>query len=165
MEFDIQKFTSAAFTPRTGEVEVEALRTFFKGLTAKQKPKWKVRGLTGNELAQCNEAQQRNRARGAIAEGLLSGVDDKVSSAVKEMLGTGRAVPDEIAKRIEMLVIGSVEPTCSHQLAVRLSEAFPVEFYQLTTEVVKLTGLGGEPGKPKRSSGSPTSKPRSSSAT
>ncbi|NIC05267.1 hypothetical protein [Billgrantia bachuensis] len=165
MEFDVQKFTSAAFSPRTDEVPVEALRPFFKGLSAKQKPKWKVRGLTGAELALCNEAQARNRNRNAIAEGMLSGVDDKVAEAVKALLGADGKVPDELAKRIEMLVIASVEPACTHQVAVKLAEAFPVEFNQLTNEIVKLTGQGGEPGKPKRSSGTKTSSSPSSSAT
>lgn len=165
MEFDVQKFTSTAFQQRTGEVEVEGLRPFFKGVAEKEVPRWRVRGLSGAELALSNEAMTRNRNRNAIAEGMLSGVDDKVAEAVKGLLGTDGKVPDELAKRIEMLVIGSVEPECSHQLAVKLAEAFPVEFHALTNEIVKLTGLGGEPGKPKRSSGTKTSSSPSSSAT
>jgi len=171
MEFDIQKFTSQAFQPREHDIPVPALAAWFKGAAkkdeagAEQPPAWKVRGLTGPELAKCNEAQQRNRNRAAIAEGLASGSDDKIASAIKEILGTGQAVPDDIAKRIEMLVLGSVEPKCSHQVAVKLADAFPVEFFEITTAIVRLTGQGGEPGKPKRSSVSPKSKPPSSSAT
>lgn len=170
MEFDIQKFTAQAFQPREHEIAVPALAAWFKGAAKKDEagndlpPAWKVRGLTGAELARCNEAQQRNRNRAAIAEG-LAGSDDKIAGAIKEILGTGSAVPDDIAKRIEMLVLGSVEPACTHQVAVKLADAFPVEFYEITTAIVRLTGQGGEPGKPKRSSGSQKSRPPSSSAT
>ncbi|TFH84818.1 hypothetical protein EQG41_20455 [Billgrantia azerbaijanica] len=165
MEFDIQKFTSTSFDARTQDVPVPDLAAFFKNVPEGEKPTWRVRGLTGVELAKTNEAQSRNRSRTAIAEGLLSGVNDQVSEAVRELLGSGSSVPDDLAKRIEMLVLGSVAPECNHQLAVKLAEAYPVEFYQLTSEITRLTGLGAEPGKPKRSSGSKTSKSPSSSAT
>lgn len=165
MEFDIQKFTSTSFEARTKDVPVKDLAPFFKDVPEGETPTWRVRGLTGAELAQTNEAKERNRSRAAIAEGLLSGVDDKVSEAVKELLGSGSSVPDDLAKRIEMLVLGSVEPQCSHQLAVKLAEAYPVEFYQLTGEITRLTGQGAEPGKPRRSSGSQKSNSPSSSAT
>src|SRR5690554_3615931 len=165
MTFDIQKFTSAAFKPREGEVVVEALRPFFKDLPEGEQPKWRVRGLTGTELGHAAEAAARNRNRNALIEGLTAGKDDALTSAVKEMLGTAGKVSDETAKKLEILVQGSVEPQCTHQLAVKLNESFPVEFEMLVNEIVRLTGLGGEPGKPKPSSKTQKSKPPSASAT
>ncbi|GHA85448.1 hypothetical protein [Modicisalibacter luteus] len=165
MEFDIQKFTGTVFRAREEDVEVPDLAPYFKGLGDQGKPVWRVRGLTGAELAKVNEAKERNRARSAIADGLLSSQGEAVTAAVRELLGEGDAVPDDLAKRIEMLVIGSVAPECTHQLATKLAGAFPVEFYQLTTKITQLTGMGGEPGKPKRSSSKATSAPPSSSAT
>jgi len=165
MTFDIQKFTSQAFNPREGEVAVEALRPFFKNVPEGESPKWKVRGLTGTELGHAAEAAARNRNRNALIEGLTAGKDDALTSAVKEMLGTAGKVSDETAKKLEMVVQGSVEPTCTHQLAVKLNEAFPIEFGMLVSEIIRLTGMGSEPGKPKPSSKMNKSKPRSASAT
>ena len=165
MEFDIHKFTSTAFRPREADVPVPDLAAYFKRVQGDEKPVWRVRGLTGAELAQTNEAKERNRARSAIAQGLLSGRDDQMTDAIREIVGNGQAVPDDLAKKIEMLVLGSVAPECSHQLAAKLASAFPVEFFQLANKITELTGLGAEPGKPKRSSGKPTSAQPSSSAT
>lgn len=170
MEFDIAKFTQTTFQPRTADVPVADLAPYFTGLgkgegEKAETPVWTIRGMTGDELARANEAVDRNRSRSAIAQGLLSGKDDDVTDAVRELLGTGATVADDIAKRIEMLVTCSVAPECSHQVAVKLSQAFPIEFYQLTNRITQLTGLGAEPGKPKRSSGGQTSSKRSSSAT
>jgi hypothetical protein len=74
-------------------------------------------------------------------------------------------VPDDVAKRIEHLVLGSVDPVCTPDLAVRLCETYPVEFYQLTTKILELTGKGQEPGKSKRSGKTAMSGPPSPSAT
>ncbi len=165
MELDVDKFTGTTFQQRCKEVPVPDLAAFFKGVAKGEKPVWKVRGLNGDELARCNEAQARNRQRNALLEGMLSGQEDKVAEAVRELLGANGKVPDDLAKRMEMLVIASVEPACNHRLAVKLSQAYPLVFFELTTEIVRLTGLGGEPGKPKRSSGTRKSSPPSSSAT
>jgi hypothetical protein len=124
-----------------------------------------VRGLTGEELARVNEAQARNRNKNAVIDALNSDKSEKMTDAIKELIGTGNSVPDDLARRIEMLAIASVAPECSHQVAVKLAESFPVEFYDLTNKITQLTGLGSEPGKPKRSSGNPASSSPSNSAT
>lgn len=171
MEFDLDKFSGTDFNAREEDVAVPDLADFFKGKATKgedgkdQPPVWRVRGLSGSELARVNEAQTRNRDRNAIAQGLLSGKDEKVTEAVRALVGGGDDVPDDIAKRLEMLVIASVKPEISHPVAVKLSETFPIEFYQLTSKITQLTGLGAEPGKPKRSSGRKTSEQPSNSAT
>jgi len=171
MEFNVDKFASTDFHPREEDVPVPDLKAFFSGKaekddTGKDKPPvWRVRGLSGPELARVNESQQRNRDRNAIAAGLLSGKDAQVTEAVRELVGDGDSVPDDIAKRLEMLVVGSVKPEISHSIAVRLANAYPIEFYQLTTKITQLTGQGSEPGKPKRSSGTRKSASPSSSAT
>lgn len=152
MQFDADKFASAAFKRREEDVPVKDLAAWFKGTKEGETPVWRVRGLTGEELARVNEAQARNRNKSAIIEALSSDKQEKMTDAIKELIGTGNSVPDDLARRIEMLTIGSVAPECTHQVAVKLAEAFPVEFYELTTKITQLTGLGSEPGKPKRSS-------------
>jgi len=145
MAFDVNKFMSARLVPRTESVPVPDLKDFFEG---KDKPVWTVRGITGNELGRANEAAARNKNIAAILEGLVSGKNaDKVNS-VRKLLGTGEGdVPDDIAKRIEMLKIGSVDPVCDLDLALKMCKAFPVEFFQLTNKITNLTGQGHEPGK------------------
>ncbi|CAO1663536.1 Phage XkdN-like tail assembly chaperone protein, TAC [Halomonas sp. NYA30] len=165
MEFDANKFASASFKRREEDVPVPDLRDWFKGTKENETPVWRVRGLAGEELARVNEAQARNRNKNAVIDALSSEKAAHVTDAIRELIGTGSSVPDDLARRIEMLTIASVTPECSHQVAVKLAEAFPVEFYDLTNKITTLTGLGSEPGKPKRSSGSPASKSPSSSAT
>lgn len=162
MSFDLQKFQQTHFKPRTAAVPVKDLAAYFaEGM----EPVFSVRGLTGTELAQVNEAVTRNRNRAAIAEGLLSKEQSKQIEAVRDLLGIGCAVPDDLARRLEMLVLGSVEPKIDSPTAVRLAEAFPIEFYALTNKITELTGLGSEPGKLKPSSESRKSSSPSNSAT
>jgi hypothetical protein len=72
-----------------------------------------------------------------------------VADARKALGLAGKETPGEIAKRLEMLAMASVEPAISLQVAVKLAENFPVEFYQLTNEITELTGMGFDLVKPK----------------
>lgn len=152
MEFDVSAFDKASFQARKKEVPVKDLSSFFKGIKEGETPVWVVRGLTGQELARANEAQEKNKAKNAVAEALTSGNSDELQTAVKEILGLSESVPDELAKRLEMLSLGSVSPVVDHRIAVKLAQNFPIEFYSLTNVIMKLTGEGAVPGKPKRSS-------------
>ena len=162
MGFNAKEFLKAKFEPRIEGVPVPDLRDFFKD---GDEPVWKVRGLTGQELGRANEAAARNRSIKAIVEALAGQADKERAGAIQDLLGVGENVPEDIAKRIEHLVLGSVDPPCTQDLAVRLCEVFPVEFYQLTTKILELTGKGQEPGKPKPSGKAAKSGPPSPSAT
>lgn len=142
--FDAKRFLKTKFTPRVEEVAVPDLKAFFTG---DEESVWKVRGLTGAELARANEAATKNRNVAAVLEALAGESAKEKAEAVKELLGVGGTTPEDIAKRIEHLVLGSIEPKCTPDLAVRLSEAFPIEFYQITNRIMHLTGQGMLPGK------------------
>lgn len=146
--FNVTKFQQASFTAREASVKVPGLKDFFE---EGAEPVFKVRGLTGSELAAANEAKERNRNLVALAEALVSGGESEKAEAIKGMLGLGGNVPDDIARRISMIVSASVEPVIDHETAVKLSESFPVEFYALTNKILELTGEGAELGKRKRS--------------
>jgi len=162
MTFDAKKFLKTKFTPRTEEVPVPDLQAFFpEGARAV----WTVRGLTGQELGRANEAAERNKNVAAILEGLAGGAAKEKAEAVKELLGVGGSTPQDIAKRLEHLVTGSVDPPCTQELAVRLCETFPVEFYLITNRIVHLTGQGQMPGKQPPSGETPKSAPASPSVT
>jgi hypothetical protein len=142
--FDSKRFLKTKFAPRTEEVPVPDMRDFF---TEGQDPVWKVRGLTGQELGRANEATDRNKTIAAILEGLAGDAAKEKADAVKELIGVGGTTPADVAKRLEHLVIGSVEPKCTLDLAVRVCEVFPIEFFIITNKIMELTGKGQLPGK------------------
>lgn len=162
MGFDAKKFSKTKFSPRTEDVPVPDLKEFFAEGEA---PVWKIRGLTGQELGQANEAADRNKNMIAILAGLASRSEKEVTNSVKELLGVGGNTPDDVAKRIEHLVLGSVDPVCTQELAVRLCTVFPIEFFQITNKIYQITGQGQMPGKPKPSGAAATSDQALPSAT
>ncbi len=143
MPFDADRFERAKFAPRTRVLDVESLAAFFGEGEA---PTWTVRGLTSNELHAAMEASARQRGIEAVVQAISKGGDQ--SQAVREALGLSTKTPGEIAKRLEMLVMGSVCPVIALPLAVKLAEAFPIEFLTLTNAISELTGQGADVIKP-----------------
>ena len=158
MTFDAKKFLKTKFTPRTEEVPVPDLQAFFP---EGAKAVWTVRGLTGQEIGRAAEAADRNKTIGAILEGLTAEAAKDKAEALKELLGIGGKTPQDIAKRLEHLTVGSVDPPCTLDLAVRICEVFPIEFYQITNKIMQLTGQGQMPGKQQPSGATGKSGPAS----
>lgn len=146
MAFKIQDFKSAPFEYRVDEVQVPELKPFFEN---GDDLVWKVRGLTGQELGKANEAADRNRKISSVVEGVLSRSAKKMAQAVKHVVDPD--TPQDIAKRLEHMIIGSVEPECDLELARKICERYPIEFYSITNKILELTGQGQLPGKPKPS--------------
>jgi hypothetical protein len=71
---------------------------------------------------------------------------------MRELLGLGHEssvkTPAQMAKRLEMFVMGSVSPVVDISTAVRFAEVFPVEFVQIITRIYALTGKGFNLVKP-----------------
>lgn len=151
--FDKKKFKAAKLKPRTLDVHVPSLSDFFD----KGKAIWTIKGLTGQEIGYTKEAAAKNKNLTAIVDAIAGSQKEKVQG-IKDALGIGK-IPDDIAQRVAQLEMGSVNPKCDTDMAVRLCEHFPVEFYNLTNEILKLTGQGSEPGKPKGSTQTPESEP------
>lgn len=143
MPFDAERFERAKFVPRTRVLDVESLAEFFGEGEA---PTWTVRGLTSNELHAAMEASVRQRGVEAVVKAIASGADQ--TQAVRDALGLSTKTPGEIAKRLEMLTTGSVSPSISLPVAVKLAEAFPIEFLTLTNAISELTGQGADVVKP-----------------
>ena len=142
MPFDAAKFERATFADRTQRVEVPTLAEFFDG----EECVWVVRGLNSNELHKAMAASQTQKA----LEQILSAISENKDQAKKvgSALGVHGDTPGEIAKRLEMLTAGSVEPAITLPIAVKLAETFPIEFLTLTNTITELTGLGFEHAKP-----------------
>ena len=150
--FDRESFLASDFQAREEAVRVDGLRAWFTGLGDDETPTWRVRGLTHHELAHAKEAADRNRSVEAVALALAGDQKEK-AEAIKEVMGTADDVPQDTAKRMEMLRIASVDPEADLDLALKLAEAFPVEFQQLTDTIVRLTGQGHEAVKKAAPSG------------
>jgi hypothetical protein len=158
--FDVKKFSRMKFTPRTEDVSVPDMQAFFPD---GDKAVWTVRGLTGQELGQANEASDRQRNIAAVVSGIASGASKDVAESINTLLGISKNTPADVAKRIEHLCMGSVAPVCTQDLAVKICEVYPVEFYQITNTILKLTGQGQMPGKLPPSGATRTSGPASPS--
>lgn len=143
MGFDLERFAAAKFEPRRSKIDVEALAAWFDEGEA---PVWEVRGLNANELHQAIEAGKRQSSIDAIVRAIAASGD--VADAVRKALGLSGDIPGENAKRLEMLVLGSISPKIELHQAVILAQAFPVEFLLLTNEIMALTGKGHDWVKP-----------------
>ena len=148
---DLQKFLSDSLSHRTTTVEVPELKAYFsKG----EKLEWVVRGLTAAELARANlAADRRNDDLKALIEA-FAGAGDKAAALRKAVGVSEEGVPGDVSRRIDMLTSGSVAPALgdgNRDVAVKLAETFPTIFYNLTNQILSLTGQGAEVGKQKRS--------------
>jgi len=159
--FDSNSFMRTKFTAREQDVQVPALAAFFGDAD----PVWRVRGLTGSELARVNEAAEAAKNLLAIAEGLVSEDRKEKTRALRELLGLDGEVPQDTVKRIEMLTIASVKPEIDRDVAVRLFEVYPIEMQIVTGVIMRLTGQGKQPGKLPGSGATPGSEPLSTTVT
>lgn len=152
MPFNAEKFEATKFEPRKSRVSVPALAVFFDENEA---PEWEVRGLNSNELHSALEASKKQQSIDSIVRA-IAGSASQVE-AIRAAIGFSKDTPGEVAKRLEMLVAGSVNPKINLPQAVKLAEAFPIEFLQLTNEITELTGKGFDVVKPNATS--PQTKP------
>ena len=157
MTFDTKKFLNEKFTHRTEDVPVPDLNEWYDE-DVDEAPVWTVRGLEGKEIGQTKEAAAKNKSIAGIMEMLQSSKVADKTDALKAMfdMGEGRTT-ENIAERLEQMVLGSVTPECSLELALKVCQRHPVDFFNITNEILKLTGLGMMPGKPKKSTKKQTS--------
>lgn len=155
MAFNEKKFMNTNFTPRTKDVKVPDMKDFFD---ENSEPVFRVRGLTGPELARVHEAVDKHRDIAGLISGLLSEQTQEKIESIRTALGVTDNVPSEIARRLEMLSIASLEPKIQLDIAVKFCETYPIEFYSVTTTISNLTGKGQVPGKQKPSGETKVSK-------
>ena len=152
---DVQKFLNAALKPREVSIEVPELAEWFG---KDEKPVWVVRGLTAAELGRANQAADKSNENLRALVAAMAGAGDKAGAIRKTMGLSDDDVPTDVSRRIEMLAAGSVSPevgSANRDVAVKLAESFPTIFYNLTNNILNLTGQGAETGKPKRSGQTP----------
>jgi len=150
MPFDAKAFAQAKLAPRTRAVPVPDLAGWFE---EGEEPVWVVRSLSANEIAKIREAETRNKREAALLEAITQGSKSEIVRELQATLGRGPDTRPDLARRLETLALGSLEPACSEELAVRLGQHFPVTLYQLTDAIMELSGRGSDVEKKPESSG------------
>ena len=146
--FKANAFEQANFEERTEEVEVLVMKGFFpKG----EKPLFKVRGLTADEVARTNKATDNSKVAESMIKALATMDQEGMVEALKSKLGYGEEVDAEVERRIELIIYGTVEPKLPRELVVKMGNVFPTAFYLLSNKITDLTGMGQVTGKPKPS--------------
>jgi hypothetical protein len=144
MGFNAEKFLNAKMQPRTADVPVPGMASWFDG---EEKPAWKVRGITGQELGQAKQAVENRKDIAALVAGIIGGQSAEKAEAARKIMNIDDTVPANVALRIHLVKLGSVDPVADEDLAVKLCTCYPVEFEMIGKKILELTGQGQEPGK------------------
>lgn len=144
--FDSTKFANQQFIPRIQRVEVPRLKNFFDD---GEDALWELRGQTASEIAVGNEAFKTQTNITKVIEAMAK--SSVQVAEVKRALGISEDTPEDIVKRLSMLVSCSISPQIDLPIAVKLAETFPIVFYTLTHTIIKLTTLGMDVKKPSTS--------------
>lgn len=151
-EFDAKAFSRAKFEARVETVEVPEMSGFNKG----EALLWKVRGLTADEFYRVRGVAEKNNQVQALIEA-AAGRGAAQIEAIREAFGLAGDLHEEHVRRLEMLIIASVDPKVDRPMAVKFAGAFPVAFARLTDMILSLTGMGQILGKSKGSGETPVS--------
>lgn len=136
--FNFDEFLNRKVIPRTEDIIVEPLAPFFDG-----NPVFKVRGLTGEELARCIQAAKSYSQLSGIVSGILSDSPKDKVNAIKSSVGLSDDIPEDFAKRIEMMLVATLTPeNLTREVVVKLGQVLPVEFMIITNTILTLTGQG-----------------------
>lgn len=145
--FDQERFCNTEFHPREEDFPAPQLSEFFG---PDQESAFRVRGLTARELASCEDAARRERAITVTLESLSS--DSATSRAIKEAkdaLGVGNKQHPDVSKRIEVFLLGCIQPAgLNRRTVVAIADRFPLLFFEITNKIQVLTGLGFDSKKP-----------------
>ena len=157
MAFNPEKYMTDEFEDRVIDYPVPDLAPWCDGEAV-----FKIRGLTGVELAQVREnLNRRKAAQKLLGEAESKSIDKAITDAARVILGlVGDKIPEEHARFIDIVVFGCVEPKMDLQAAVALGKNHPVEFSGIANQIMMLTGQGRSAKKKPLASGEiPTSEP------
>ena len=132
----------AQFVPRTDVVKVGA------PALAKRIPQFTVQALGGDAIARTHEARDRNISREALYRALSGSSTTDRSEAVAALTGINdQSTPGDIVRRLEVFVLGVVEPAPDLELAIRIKDHFGTDFYAVTNRILTLSGEGADEKK------------------
>jgi hypothetical protein len=139
---DITKFEQMNFKDRAENVPVPDLKTFFE---EGEDPVWEIKGLTAHELAIVNNAVEANTGKNKLVDALTEGTSNEKVEAIRKAMNIIKLsddVPNDLVRRHMTIVLGSVNPVCSEEMAVKLGTNFPTVLYLISQKIYGLTGLG-----------------------
>jgi len=136
MPFNIAEFQNQKIIHRTGEVAVERLAKYFP---EGEKPVWKVRGLSGEEMARVGDDVSSNANIGTPKDNPLG---NELADVIKRITGKGENVPDSHVHKMAMVEYGSVDPKVSRQDVVKLAAVSVIDFLAIFTKIAELTTMG-----------------------
>jgi hypothetical protein len=148
MEFNATKFNREKWNPASHDEPVPELAAWFQDSDGKSidNPVWSLRALNGEELAVVQESAFRARNAEGVIAALCAGAAKEVAGAIKELLGYENGAR-ELAKRIDLIKLGSVAPKPDRPTVVKLFQLYPEVAFRLSNKVMELTGVGHQPGK------------------
>lgn len=146
--FDLAAFRKAKFQPREQDVPLAGLTAGGfggyegEGNDAKPVPVvFKVRGLTADELARADQEADNSKLLVKVAE-RLAGSEAEKAQALLDGLGLGDDTPQALAKKLAHVQMAVVEPQLKIQDVVRIADAYPTDFLELSNQIYSLTGQG-----------------------
>lgn len=148
MAFDLDRFAAAKFEPRTEKIGADVLADGIKAFFDEcDEVCWIVRSLTGREMYYCREAETRAKTMAAVVE-VLSTQAPKAKEIMQAMGLDMKQTTQDMARRLDSLVLGSVSPVIKLEHAVLIAERFAGDFNLLTNKIEILTGMGFDLVKP-----------------
>ena len=139
---NLENFKQAKFERRTATVPVPALSAFFDD---SQKAELTVQGLTGQEVARARERVQQNTAINELVEKIVSEKASSKIQGLQQALGLADDVPDDLVYRIAVAEFGISSIKFEQEDCVKLAAICPETFYQVTSKILSLTGMGQVP--------------------
>lgn len=146
--FDLAAFRKAKFQEREEDVPLSGLTAAGfggydgEGDNAKPVPVvFRVRGLTAEELAKAEQEADNSKLLAKVAE-RLAGNDTEKVAAMMDGLGLNDKTPAALAKKLAHVQMAVVEPELKLQDVVRIADAYPTDFMELSNHIYNLTGKG-----------------------
>lgn len=146
MGFNTKEFQKTEFVARTEKVRVADLSAWFD---EGEEPVFVVRGLTFEELCKAESMADNSKAMLNLMASIQQRDGIAIGEGIKDAFGVGKETPANMIKRINHLVIASIDPVIDEELAVKIASTFPIEFTAVTNKITELTGKGFVPGKRK----------------
>lgn len=147
---NLEKFKQANFEQRTATLPVPTLAAFFD---KDEKPELTVRGLTGFEVARARERVTQNTAISELIEKIVGTKASTKIEGLQQALGLSEDVPSDLVYRIAICEFGVSSVDLEQEDCVKLANTCPETFYQLTSRILELTGMGQVPPGESNASG------------
>jgi len=140
--FDKDKFLQAMITQPTKALEVPQLKGFFP---KDAKPVWEVSALTSEQVARVAIAEEKNAGVGKMITALLGSNKNEQVEAIRKTMGGGDDLPSDYARRIEIILEGSVdlETENDRETVLKIAIYYPSIFMTISNEILILSGEGG----------------------